>query len=670
MKKITLPILLLTTLLATGCGNFNPGPSKYYFYEFNEGIDVSTLHGTPWLNTSIIGMANKVKKPSAKDDFFTYSNYDVLTTNTIPEGNSKGGGLLYNTVDLVNQRIEGIMKDNNTFKALKEMVKVGDKQAVKAEADSIINMSKTEFYNAYLNNVELFRGSSAFVSMTNEKGTPTIGFYTDSKNLNFMVACTMFLLSPSAEDYPVVMGDIVEACGYQRSDADKLVQDAFGALGEFVQVFFHASSDVFTVKVKDLDSVFHSSVGIKNIVKELGMNDEDDISYMKIAKDIVDAIGDYFDDEEKLPNLKKLFALCKLFENRYLIGAEGVKNLYINKFAGTPLADPEISDNSSLDEIANYATNILFPQVVERQYCEDYITASAREKTATLISEVMSGFTDVLKNNDWLSEETKNKALEKMAAMKFEAFYSDEYEDYKAFTYTTNNLLGAYDEYSEYFIDGVLLSAFSTDVLHAGVPVTTVNAAYAPTTNSFRIFHGIVSSFIDDNLTKEQLYGRIGVVIGHEITHGFDSTGSLYDKDGKVADWWTKEDKDAFNTKINKMISYYENDLRILNDDTKMTGSLLTGEIIADMGGMKTLIEMGKKIEGFNWDEFFKNNSMFYNFSYTEAAVREANESDPHPIPYLRVNVTVAQFDQFLKTYGVNPGDGMYIAPNDRVAIW
>ena len=185
MKKLSLPILLLAAFMVVGCNTPNPGPRKYGFYELQDDADESTLHGSPWLDTSIIGMANKVKKPSVKDDFFTSANYDVLTTNTIPEGSSKGGGLLYGTVKFVDDRIAGIMQSNQTFNALRELVKTGDKVAVKAEADAIINMSETEFADDFLNNVELVRGSSALFSIKNDKGIPSLDFLDDTKNMSF-----------------------------------------------------------------------------------------------------------------------------------------------------------------------------------------------------------------------------------------------------------------------------------------------------------------------------------------------------------------------------------------------------------------------------------------------------------------------------------------------------
>ena len=684
MKKLSLPILLLTTLLAASCscsGNtptsnsststsVTPAPRKYGFYELKDGVDESTLQGSPWLNTSIIGMANKINKPSLKDDFFTASNYETLTTNTIPEGSTKGGGLVYKTLKLVNDRIDGIKKENQTFLALKGLVKSGAKTIAKAEVDAILSMSQAQ-YQSYLESVEFVRGSSAFVTLTNEKGLPTLNFYSDGTNQHIGIVSAMFVMAQQIDKLPAVLADIGEAMGYEHNEIQQIVTESLQTIVEFVQILFKATNDYKVTEVGNLDQQLVSSINFKKIVKELGMKDDDKIGYSDVAEKIAAYIDGKLSDPTKFVQLRNLTAIFKMFENRLFIGAESLKDLYVNKLKDTPLEDYEITQKSSLDEVADHFVNALFPQVIEKQYCIKYVTSAARTKVKDLINEVVNGFTNVLQNNEWLTSATKQKALEKMAAMRFEAFYSDTYEAYEPFSYQASDLLTTCDSYSEYFIKGLFDNVFSTDILHSGLPVTTVNAAYSPMTNSFRIFHGIVASFIDDNnLTREQLYGRIGVIIGHEISHGFDSNGSKYDKDGKKADWWAPEDAQKFQEKIDKMIAYYENNISVLNDGTKLIGRSLTGEIIADMGGMKNLIEMGKKINGFNWDEFFKNNSMFYDYSYTEDAVREAITSDPHPIGYLRVNVTMAQFDKFQETYNIKVGDGMYISPENRVAIW
>ena len=189
MKK-AIPIILLTTLMVTSCSKAH---QKYGFYSLKDGVDTSTLHGTPWLNTSIIGMANKVYKPSPKDDFFTSANYDVLVNNVIPEGSPKGGGLLYSTNNLVKDRLNDIMSTNTTFLSLKERIKNGDINKIKEEMDSIINMTNAQFEN-YMSSVEFIRGSSALISVTNDKGVPALGYAVNSKNQNILTLMVSLLI--------------------------------------------------------------------------------------------------------------------------------------------------------------------------------------------------------------------------------------------------------------------------------------------------------------------------------------------------------------------------------------------------------------------------------------------------------------------------------------------
>ena len=666
MKKIVLPILLMASTLAISCST-QAAPRKYSFYTFKEGVDSKTLQGTPWLNTSIVGMANKIERPEAKDDFFAYANYDTLTTNVIPEGSTKGGGTLYGVIDLMNQRVASVKNDSETYQAIKELVKVGAKDAVKSDAEKYFNMTLAEF-KEYTASVEFLRGSSAIFTMTNTRGAPVLGLPV-SENVSLYTSIVSSYMFGFDKEVPGMLCDIAEAEGFNRSAIEEKVNDCLETLVGYSFGAIMSETTQTKVKVSELSNVFNGALNLEKIVKDLGFQDNDEISYTPIVTFVNNTIESLIADETKFEQLKTIVALSKIFENRYLIGAENVKNLFVNKLVETGAKDKNITASLSIDDVADYLAQLLFNLVIDKEYSSQFITDRARERVHNLIDEVVAGFTTVLENSEWLSDATRAKALEKMEAMHFEAFYSDAYKEKAAFTYTSDNVLNCYDEYFDYFISGVIDSAFYTDALHV-MPVTTVNAAYNPSSNSFRIYHGIVSDFIDnDELSTEELYGRIGTVIGHEITHGFDSTGAYYDKEGAVADWWTAEDRAVFESKINKMANYYNKKISVIKD-TKLNGSNLTGEAIADMGGLKAVLEMAKKIENFDYDAFFKSNATFYDFSYTEEGIRVSIKEDPHPIGYLRINLTYAQFDKFFEVYDIKPGDGMYIAPKNRIAIW
>lgn len=682
MKKISLPILLLVSLLAGGCSCSNspasstepsgtsttPTPRKYGFYELKDGVDESSLQGSPWLNTSIVGMVNKINKPSIKDDFFANVNYETLSTNTIPEGSSRGGGYVYQTDDFINARLKDIKETTPTFVTLKNLMKTGAKTLAKADADQYFNMSRSDF-NSYASNKEFLSGSSPLITVTNDKGVPTLNAFSVAENEGIIITLSIYIMGKQFQLVPDLLADIAEAEGYDRAEFKTMMDGFVDELYSYIVSVVSSFGTTQTMKVSQLNEVFNATLNMKKIVNDLGLDDEQDIAIAPNALAVNTYIENCLKSDEGFENLKKLLGIFKVFENRFFIGAKNVQTLYVEKLSKTPVRKSTITANQTEDEVSDAIASIVFPYVTDKAYSQKYITTAARTKMTNLISDVIAGFTTVLENNDWLTNQTKQKALEKIAAMKFEAFYSDEYEAYTPFEYSSSDVLASFDDYSEYFINGLAKNAFSTDALHTNMSVTTINAAYLPGSNSFRIYHGIVAPFIDEENSIEELYGRIGVVIGHEITHGFDSSGADFDKDGERHNWWSQEDKAKFNEKVTKMANYYTNNLSVLKDE-KMNGTNLTGEIIADMGGMKTLLVMASKVNGFDYDKFFRNNALFYNFSYTESAVRDCIENDPHPIGYLRVNMTAAQFDKFQETYNLKVGDGMYIDPADRLAIW
>ena len=159
-------------------------------------------------------------------------------------------------------------------------------------------------------------------------------------------------------------------------------------------------------------------------------------------------------------------------------------------------------------------------------------------------------------------------------------------------------------------------------------------------------------------------------MIGHEISHGFDTNGYIYDKDGLAVNWWTKEDQEQFEMRARKLEQYYDALSPVPQNAATYKGELVAGEAIADMAGVKAALMAARKQDDFDYDKFFRSyaNLWFEQQRY----VRECMylTMDTHPLMFLRVNVTLQQFQEFLDTYQIQPGDGMYLAQKDRISVW
>ncbi len=159
----------------------------------------------------------------------------------------------------------------------------------------------------------------------------------------------------------------------------------------------------------------------------------------------------------------------------------------------------------------------------------------------------------------------------------------------------------------------------------------------------------------------------IGMVIAHEISHSFDSSGGQYDALGNVTDWWTPEDKAAFKERVDRLAAYY--DAIHPWEGVDLPGEILTDEACADMAGIKCILRIAAETEDFDYDAFFRAYAKTW---FEEVNLERAKTyfTDSHPLDYLRINCTLQQYDEFLDFYGIKEGDGMYLAPEDRVAIW
>ena len=313
-------------------------------------------------------------------------------------------------------------------------------------------------------------------------------------------------------------------------------------------------------------------------------------------------------------------------------------------------------------------------------YVKKYFNAAAKSRMLELIDNLQKAFEKRIDNLDWMSADTKVKAKEKLYTFIKKVGYPDKWRDYSKVVIKKdqyfNNLMSAAENEYNYQVSKV---GQPVDKTEWGMTPSTVNAYYNPTFNEIVFPAGILQfPFFDPNADDAINYGGIGMVIGHEMTHGFDDQGAQYDKDGNLKNWWTKDDEAKFKAKGKAVIDLY-NGFTVL-DSVHVNGALTLGENIADIGGIAIAYDAFKltkqgqdtvKIDGFTPDQrFFMSYAQIWRSKQKEEVVRQRINTDPHSPPSYRVMAPLMNFEPFYKAFNVKEGDKMFIAEKDRIKIW
>jgi putative endopeptidase len=288
-----------------------------------------------------------------------------------------------------------------------------------------------------------------------------------------------------------------------------------------------------------------------------------------------------------------------------------------------------------------------------------------------LIDDILQGYQDMMNEITWLSDATKANIKKKIRKMKYCACFEDKSASLPKIDNTNISQI-SFSELFNRYNEAIVKMAINHvpdnqfDWAWEVMPMSTSNAFYYPTNNSFVILNGVVPGFL--GTCVEEFYGMLGFVIGHEITHAFDSSGSRYDENGQYNDLMSGSDRTTFNNKVTKMVNFYKK-INLWSNHF-VDGNNVNGEATADMGGIKVMLQLAKKIENFDYDKFFRAAAFAWSMQPYSDSAAQTRLSDEHPFAYLRVNVTLAQFDEFIETYNIEPGDGMYIPEEERVKIW
>lgn len=312
---------------------------------------------------------------------------------------------------------------------------------------------------------------------------------------------------------------------------------------------------------------------------------------------------------------------------------------------------------------------------VSKYYVEKHSNPEDKERISELVDEIVDAYYGIIEDADFISDETRAGAIAKLDNMGKNVLYPDSWEPYSfedvnfASKEEGGSLWEAYRAIKKHEHEKTVAQAAGPDdrTIWDLLPFVG-NCNYMPGSNAIYINAAFAQNpNYRPDMSDEELYAYMGPAIAHEISHAFDAEGAKYDKDGNFINWWTDEDYAAFSEKNEKLAAYFNAMHPWEGQD--FNGEAMIGEACADMAALKCMLRIAAGKPDFDYEKFFR--------AYADrCATKEtldmamARLEDEHPMMYLRINTNLQQYDEFLDFYGITEGDNMYLAPEDRVAIW
>jgi putative endopeptidase len=319
-------------------------------------------------------------------------------------------------------------------------------------------------------------------------------------------------------------------------------------------------------------------------------------------------------------------------------------------------------------------------EAVGKMYVEEYFPAAAKERMYQLVKNLQASLSQRIQGLTWMSETTKQKAQEKLAAFRIKVGYPDKWKDYSKLNIKNDSYYANMKRASEWGYNEMIEKLGKlVDPNEWQMTPQTVNAYYNPTTNEICFPAGILQyPFFDMKADDAFNYGAIGVVIGHEMTHGFDDQGRQYDKEGNLKDWWTAEDAKNFEGRAKVMADFFGN--ITVSPNLKANGQLTLGENIADHGGLQVSFNAFKNAtknaplstdNGFTPEQrFFLAYANVWAGNIRQEEILNRTKSDPHSLGKWRVDGALPQIGAWYDAFGIKASDPMYLPAEKRVSIW
>jgi len=643
------------------------------------------LHAEPWINSDLKENLTKKMELSPKEDFHLYVNYDWLKNAEIPAGYRKWTFM---------GEVSKIVEDKEKALIADENMEGHDVELIRDYYNAILDWDERNEsgLTPMIQLIDEIQAIQSLEELTNFMCDKDKGFWF-SRFINVDIGPAMsdssqYIVNISIKSHMSPEGETSKLSGRQQTSEKKYVSELMKLAGydrsEAAQMYDAVVSRIepsfYFEQSRDVKrglSPYEGNVVIMSSDEIQGLTKEFPLMRVLDYYGVADAEQYEVFDPEVIQNLDRIYMESNLaYLKKYLIVTCVMKmGPNLNKDAYELFNDYKkslygMSEVASDEDFALSTVVISLGTPFYKSYLQKYHATKTKERVKKLIKQIIDEYRLMLSEEDWLSESTKKYAIEKLDNINIGAVYPPVWDDFSGLDIKGLSYLDAIQKISDYKWQ-IALAKIGRTCSHTEWRdlYLTTNAFYDPLYNSIKINYGIVDGdFYYDGISDEELYAGLGTIIGHEISHAFDTSGELFDKNGDYVNWWTEEDYSTFEQKTGELIKYLSNITVWLNGN--VNGKMVCGETIADIAGMKVILKMAEKIPDFKYEEFFTTYAKSWRGIKSEESEQYYFATDTHLLDYLRTNIVVQQFEEFYETYDVKKGDTMYLSPKKRINIW
>lgn len=652
-------------------------------------------------STSGIDLANMDTTVSAGTDFFRYACGGWNDAHPLTAEYSRYGTfdeLFENSQKQLRELIEGLAAQKNN-QAGSAAQKIGD--LYNMAMDSVtLNKQGAEPVKAMLDKIAGMKDKSEIVPMMTVMAHIGIGtyfhsyVYADPKNSSLNIfqmgqgginlgekeyyLDTDSITQNIREQYKLYIGKLFQLAGFSEADAQQKVADVMEIETAIAKVSRSAT------ELRDPEANYHK-MSFDELKKTIAGIDWD--AYMK-------GLGIQAPAELNVEQVEPIQEVARLMNTLPLSKHVSYLEYNLLDAAASCLSDDFVAArfdfygkvlsgrqvNQPRWKRAVNSVNGMLGELVGEMYVEKYFPAAAKERMVKLVKNLQTALGERIDAQEWMSDSTKIRAHEKLAAFHVKVGYPDKWKDYSKLEIKNDSYWANVCRASEW--------GFNDMYSRIGKPVDkdewlmtpqTVNAYYNPSTNEICFPAAILQPpFFNMEADDAANYGAIGVVIGHEMTHGFDDQGRQFDKDGNLTDWWAPGDADRFKERAQVMVDFF-NKIEVL-PGLQANGELTLGENLADHGGLNVAylaFQNATKdaplgvVDGFTPEQrFFLAYATLWAGNIRDEQIRVYTKSDPHSLGKWRVNGALPHIQAWYDAFHITPSDPLYVAPENRVNVW